>query len=62
MFPHSENIQETMHKSLVCVKVNAITASLKDMINPQLCRVRKKQTMERSANSEKDFTSKADLG
>lgn len=61
MFLQSEDIQETMHKSLVCVKANTITASLKDRINPQLCRVRMKLSRERSGNSEKKFTIEADL-
>lgn len=61
MFLQSENIQETTHKSLAHVEVNAIPASVKDRINPQLFRVRMKLSMERSANSEKYFTIEADL-
>lgn len=61
MFLQSENIQETMHKILARVKVNTIPTTIKDRINPQLCRVRMKMSMERSANSKKDFTSEADL-
>lgn len=61
MFLQSENIEETMHKSLALVKVNTITSSLKNRINPQLCRVRMKLSMETSVNSERDFTTEADI-
>lgn len=55
MFLQSENIQDTVHKSPVPVKVNTVPAVVTKSNIPQLCRVRMKLSMERSGNPEKDL-------